>query len=140
MKKLFSLFVAILFVGSMWAASVAPQGTTLFSENFGGYSADAVPSGSVTTATNYRVVYGNASVTYTCTNGTKSSGSTNGGTTKVMNSQQGAEGTLPELMVGKKGVEQKQLVVLFLLQAFHLARQRSSQFHISRTPIIYRLH
>ena len=66
----------------MWAQE------TLWSEDFSSYSADDVPSG--------------GTYSYGCTNGTKTSGSTAGGTTAVKNEAL-AEGTKPELMVGKKG-------------------------------------
>lgn len=84
------LMVMLLSVGNVWADPAA-AGTTLFSENFGSYSANNVPSGSVTTATG-RVVYGGGSVTYTCT----ASG------TKIYNENTGG-GTAPEILVAKNG-------------------------------------
>ncbi len=90
-KLFLSMLMLIAFsVGNVWADPAA-AGTTLFSENFGGYSANDVPSGSVTTATG-RVVYGNGSVTYTCT----ASG------TKIYNENTGG-GTAPEILVAKNG-------------------------------------
>ncbi len=80
-----------LFSVSMFAADPAAAGTILFSEDFSSYAKDAVPSGTVTTATG-RVVYGNANVTYTCTNG--------GSTTKIYNENTGG-GTAPEILVSK---------------------------------------
>ncbi len=80
-----------LFSVSMFAADPAAAGTTLFSEDFSSYAKDAVPSGTVTTATG-RVVYGNANVTYTCTDG--------GSTTKIYNENTGG-GTAPEILVSK---------------------------------------
>ena len=79
----------------------AAAGTTLFSENFGGYSNTNIPSGSVFSSTGNRVVYGGGSVTYTCTDGM----GTSAGTTKVTTDNSGnlAGGASPELMVGKKG-------------------------------------
>ena len=86
--------MAVLSIGQMWGADPAPAGTTLFSENFGSYSANDVPSGSVTTATG-RVVYGGGSVIYT---------STDNGTNKTMiYAANLASGTSPELLVGKSG-------------------------------------
>ena len=82
--------MAVLSIGQVWADPAA-VGTTLFSEDFSGYAKDAVPSGSVTTATG-RVVYGNGSVTYTCT----ASG------TKIYNENTGG-GTAPEILVAKNG-------------------------------------
>lgn len=70
----------------------AAVNTVLYSENFGGYSADGVPSGKVNTSTGNRVVYGGGSVTYSVTNG--------GGTTKVYAASL-AGGTSPELLVAK---------------------------------------
>ncbi len=84
------LMLIAFSVGNVWADPAA-AGTTLFSENFGGYSANDVPSGSVTTATG-RVVYGNGSVTYACT----ASG------TKIYNESTGG-GTAPEILVAKNG-------------------------------------
>ena len=65
-----------------------PAAVEIWSEYFSGFDNDAVPSGGI--------------YNYSCTNGTKTSGSTNGGTTKVSNDNL-AGGTSPELMVGKKG-------------------------------------
>ena len=91
LKLFLSMLMLIAFsVGNVWA-DPADAGTTLFSENFGGYSANDVPSGSVTTATG-RVVYGKGSVTYTCT----ASG------TKIYNENTGG-GTAPEILVAKNG-------------------------------------
>ena len=97
MKKIFSLFAALLFVGTVWGDPAA-VGTTLFSENFGAYSADDVPSGSVSTSTGNRVVYGGGSVTYACTNGN----GTKPGTTKIW-AEALATGKSPELLIGKYG-------------------------------------
>lgn len=96
-KLFLSLLMLIAFsVGNVWADPAA-AGTTLFSENFGSYSADDVPSGSVSAATG-RVIYGGGSVTYTSTNGT----GTKPGTTKIWNENTGG-GTAPEILVGKQG-------------------------------------
>lgn len=83
--------MTVLSIGQVWADDPAAQGTTLFSEDFSSYSADDVPSGDVTTATG-RVVYGGATVAYTCTN----SG------TKIYNQNTGG-GTAPEILVAKNG-------------------------------------
>lgn len=93
------LMLIFLGMGNAW--SQASIGDVMYSENFGGYSADNVPSGSVSTSSGNRVVYNSGSVTYTCTNG-KKSGKNNGGTTKIYE-QNNAGGTSPELLVGKKG-------------------------------------
>jgi len=85
------LLMAVLSIGQMWGADPAAVGTTLFSENFGSYSANDVPSGSVSAATG-RVVYGNGSVTYSVTNG--------GSTTKIY-AETSAGGTSPEILIGK---------------------------------------
>lgn len=82
--------MATLFCVVLWAQ--APAGTTLFSENFGGYAKDDVPSGSVSSVEGSRVVYGGGSVTYSCTNG--------GSTTKIYNENTGG-GTAPEILVSK---------------------------------------
>ncbi len=70
----------------------ASVGTVMFSENFGAYAANAVPSGSVSSSTGNRVIYGGGSVTYTSVNG--------GSNTKIYNENL-AGGTSPELLVGK---------------------------------------
>lgn len=91
MRKILSFLMMTLFSVSMFAADPAAAGTTLFSEDFSSYAKDAVPSGTVTTATG-RVVFGNANVTYTCTNG--------GTNTKIYNENTGG-GTAPEILVSK---------------------------------------
>ena len=95
-------FMLLFLLGSLnvWGDPAA-AGTTLFSENFGGYSNTNIPSGSVFSSTGNRVVYGGGSVTYTCTDGM----GTSAGTTKVTTDNSGnlAGGASPELMVGKKG-------------------------------------
>ena len=100
MKKLKLFFacllMAVLSIGQVWADPAA-AGTTLFSEDFSSYSADDVPSGSVSAATG-RVIYGGGSVTYTSTNGTGSKP----GTTKIWDENTGG-GTAPEILVGKQG-------------------------------------
>lgn len=88
------LMLIAFSVGNVWA-DPAVVGTTLFSENFGGYSADDVPSGSVSSSTGNRVIYGGGSVTYTSAdNGTN--------LTKIYAANL-AGGTSPELLVGKSG-------------------------------------
>lgn len=89
MKKIFSLIAAVLFAGSMMAQ--APAGTTLFSEDFSSYAKDAVPNGTVTTATG-RVVYGDATVTYT---------TTDGGSTSKIYEEEIATGKSPEILISK---------------------------------------
>lgn len=100
--KQFKLFFAcalmsLFSLGQVWADTPAAAGTTLFSEDFSSYAANAVPSGSVTTATG-RVVYGDANVTYSCTDG----GGTKPGYTKIY-AEAVATGTSPEILVGKYG-------------------------------------
>lgn len=93
---LLTMLMLICFsVGQGWAQ--ASKGATLFSEDFSSYSANDVPSGSVTAATG-RVVYGDASVTYACTDGD----GTKPGATKIYN-EAIATGTAPEILVGKYG-------------------------------------
>ena len=82
--------MAVLSIGQVWADPAA-AGTTLFSENFGGYSADDVPDGTESKATG-RVVYGGAEVAYSVTNG--------GSTTKIY-AESLATGTSPEILIGK---------------------------------------
>lgn len=74
--------------------SGASVGTTLWSEDFSGYSADDVPSGSTANSHAGTTVYNAGSVSYSCTNG--------GGTTKVYNANL-AGGTSPELLIAKSG-------------------------------------
>ena len=93
MRKFLSLLMATLFCVVLWAQ--APAGTTLFSENFGGYAANDVPSGSVSSLEGSRVVYGGGSVTYTSADNGKN-------LTKIY-AEALASGTSPELLVGKSG-------------------------------------
>ena len=85
--------MATLFCVVLWAQ--APAGTTLFSENFGGYAANDVPSGSVSSLEGSRVIYGGGSVTYTSVDNGKN-------ITKIY-AEALASGTSPELLVGKSG-------------------------------------
>ena len=80
----------------------ATVGTTMWAENFSGYSANNVPSGSVAYSHTGTTVYNNGSVSYTSVNGTKTSGKTNGGVTKIYE-ENSAGGTSPEILVGKRG-------------------------------------
>lgn len=66
-------------------------GTTMWSEDFSGYAANGVPSGSITNSHTGTTVY-SGTLTYSVENG--------GGTTKVY-TQNNAGGTSPELLVGK---------------------------------------
>ena len=52
----------------MWGQASA--GTTLWSEDFSGYAANAVPSGSITNSHTGTTVYGGVTLTYACSNGT----------------------------------------------------------------------
>lgn len=75
----------------MWGQ--APVGTTLWAEDFSGYSANDVPTG-VVTDDEGTTIYGNGTVTYSVTDG--------GGTTKIYEAAL-AGGTSPELLVAKGG-------------------------------------
>ncbi|MBE6255229.1 MAG: hypothetical protein E7105_06920 [Prevotella sp.] len=66
-----------------------PSLVKIWSEDFSSYKADDVPSG--------------GTYSYVCTNGTKTSGSTNGGTTAVKNENLAGGAAALELLVGKKG-------------------------------------
>lgn len=68
--------------------------TTLWAEDFSGYSANDVPSGSVADSHTGTTVYDGGSVSYSVDNG--------GGTTKVYNEAL-AQGTAPELLIAKSG-------------------------------------
>lgn len=74
--------------------SGASVGATIFAEDFSSYSSGNVPSGSVTTNSNGRTVYGDANVTYACVDGSSN--------TKIY-AETIAGGTSPELLVGKSG-------------------------------------
>lgn len=104
-KTLAMILIGILLsINQVWGQATA--GTVLFSENFGGYNSDGYKtSGSVSSVTNCRVIYGGGNVTYTFTSGTKTSGSTNPGVTQIKkgDSEHYAGGSTPELMIGKKG-------------------------------------
>jgi uncharacterized repeat protein (TIGR02543 family) len=101
MLKLVSVFALLLTIGVGNAWADATVGTTLFSENFGDYSANDVPSGSVSSVANKREIYGGGSVTYTSVNGSYTqSGKTKTAYTKIW-ADNLAGGTSPELLVGK---------------------------------------
>lgn len=73
-------------------SSAATAGTTLWSEDFSGYSANNVPSGTITSSHNGTTIYGNSTITYACDNG--------GGTTKIY-AEKLAGGTSPEILIAK---------------------------------------
>ena len=73
-------------------SSAATAGTTLWSEDFSGYSADDVPSGTITSSHTGTTIYGNSTITYACDNG--------GGTTKIYDANL-AGGTSPEILIAK---------------------------------------
>ena len=85
MKKLLlksMLLLSALIVGSSSVWAQASVGTVLWSEDFSGYSADAVPSGDITNSHTGTAVYGGVTLSYACTvSGTKvySSGGPTGG-------------------------------------------------------------
>ena len=73
-------------------SSAATAGTTLWSEDFSGYSANNVPSGTITSSHTGTTIYGNSTITYACDNG--------GGTTKIY-AEKLAGGTSPEILIAK---------------------------------------
>lgn len=83
-----------VFSQTVGGGSGAAANTVLWSEDFSGYSANAVPSETISSSDSHTgtIVY-SGSVTYACTDGTS-------GTTKIYN-ENTAGGTSPELMVSK---------------------------------------
>lgn len=73
-------------------SSAATAGTTLWSEDFSGYSANNVPSGTIASSHAGTTIYGNSTITYACNNG--------GGTTKIY-AEKLAGGTSPEILIAK---------------------------------------
>lgn len=73
-------------------SSAATAGTTLWSEDFSGYSANNVPSGTIASSHTGTTIYGNSTITYACDNG--------GGTTKIY-AEKLAGGTSPEILIAK---------------------------------------
>ena len=73
-------------------SSAATAGTTLWSEDFSGYRANNVPSGTITSSHTGTTIYGNSTITYACDNG--------GGTTKIY-AEKLAGGTSPEILIAK---------------------------------------
>ena len=71
---------------------------TIWSEDFSGYSADAVPSGTISMPHTGTTLDASGTLSYSCANGT----GTKPGTTAVKNDTY-ATGTSPEIMIGKKG-------------------------------------
>ena len=65
MKSL--LLLCALIVGSLGAWAQAPVNTVLWSEDFSGYSANAVPNGSTADSHTGTTVYEGGSVSYSCT-------------------------------------------------------------------------
>lgn len=73
-------------------SSAATAGTTLWSEDFSGYSANNVPSGTIASSHTGTTIYGNSTITYACDKG--------GGTTKIY-AEKLAGGTSPEILIAK---------------------------------------
>ena len=93
MKKLHllktMLLLCALIVGS---SSVWAQTVTIWSEDFSGYSADDVPSGTISLPHTGTSVYASGTLSYSCTDG--------GSTTKIYNQNTGGH-VAPELLVSK---------------------------------------
>lgn len=94
LKTLFLL--CALVVGSL--NSWADEEVTIWSENFSAYSADDVPSGTITLPHTGTTLNATGTLTYSCTDGN----GTKPGTTKIWEDAL-AGGTSPELLVGKYG-------------------------------------
>ena len=91
------LLLSALVVGnsSTWGQ------VTIWSENFSGYSADAVPSGTISLPHTGTSLNASGTLTYTCTNGTYTDkGVQKTSTTKVY-AEELAGGSSPELMVAR---------------------------------------
>ena len=102
MRQKLLLKTMLLLCALIAGGSSAWGQVTIWSEDFSGYSADAVPSGTISMPHTGTTLDASGTLSYSCTNGTKTSGSTNGGITAVKNENL-AKGTKPEIMVGKKG-------------------------------------
>ena len=93
-KTMLLLCALVVGSGSVWAQSPV----TIWSEDFSGYSADDVPSG---THTGTVVDCTSGTLSYACTNGTYTSkGSTKTAYTRIWN-ENSAGGTAPELLVAR---------------------------------------
>ena len=97
MKKRFTFLIAAVMLLMMTslperAWGQAPVNTVLWAEDFSGYSANDVPSGSITDSHAGTTVYGEVTLTYSCTDG--------GGTTKIYNENIGG-GSAPEILIAK---------------------------------------
>ena len=68
-----ALLVGLTIPMGMWGQ--APVNTVLWAEDFSGYSANDVPSGTITNSHTGTTVYGGVTLTYACNDG--------GGTTKI---------------------------------------------------------
>lgn len=91
------MLVAVMcaaFAGQAWGQ----EEVTIWSEDFSGYSADAVPSGTISMPHTGTTLDASGTLSYSCANGT----GTKPGTTAVKNDTY-ATGTSPEIMIGKKG-------------------------------------
>jgi hypothetical protein len=84
-----------------------PYNTVIWSENFSGYVADDVPSGSINNSHTGTTLYGDGNVTYGCTNGT------NEGKTKIYTTDIAAGGASPEMMLCKYSVTNCVILLFF---------------------------
>jgi len=101
MKKL-HLFKRTLLLLALIVGCVSAWGqVTIWSEDFSGYSADAVPSGTISLPHTGTSLNASGTLTYACTNGTYTEkGKQKTSSTKIYN-EEVATGTSPELMVAR---------------------------------------
>ena len=92
LKSMLLLSALIVGSGTMWAQ--ASVNTVLWSEDFSGYSADDVPSGSINNSHTGTTVYGGITLTYACVDGDSD--------TKVWTTGGPTGGTGNNLLIGKK--------------------------------------
>ena len=98
MKQKF-LLKTMLLLCALTAGSRSVWGqVTIWSEDFSGYSANAVPSGTISLPHTGTSLNASGTLTYACTNAT----GTKAGTTYIYDEAL-AGGTKPEILIGKKG-------------------------------------
>ena len=95
MKKLLQLKTMLLLCALIVGSSSVWGQITIWSEDFSGYSAGDVPSGTISLPHTGTLLDASGTLTYGCTNGG------GGGTTKIYD-ETSAGGTKPELLVAKK--------------------------------------
>ena len=92
LKPLLALAL-VLVCGNAWGQDAAPQGTTLWGEDFSSFLSGSTLTENPSQSGASTVVYGNGTINYSYANG--------GGTTKLYTGTMSAGGTAPEILIAK---------------------------------------